>query len=504
MKRFLRTILRILDGSPSTSIATRNRQRGQSMLELALITPLLAILIAGAVEVGWYTNHWLTLLEVTRVGARFGTSLTDALSPQEWNDDASVFPAIQLEFMEGDDTDESYTRAVNARFCETGGNFGFYSAISCLTERSLDPLNLVIDSIDPLDASADESGETDPASHDDIVVSVFSIQPVNNAEEFGVEDNNEGITNGRPTYRELDTARLEIRADVSTTSELYKVTYDLNGLGGGPKAAYRNYPPGLQNIVVGRYPATANECTHKGTYKAKELDGLGNIIYPNDLTLLDVTDPGFETDPFDYLSSDNGTVTGRKYGDGPEDSDYSDDYTFEFAGADTGIEFQRGYSFTGQHRIDDPDVFCYGSEFSIADVEMLVNMPGFIQPDIFHPPYNPYNYALNSGEYQDWLDSDEYQAWHNSDDPDKYFGWLQTPEGEQWVDDEVYSSQDERAFFAPQGMTLVEVFWEHRFLLNFPLFRPLQQAYGDGDIVIALWSAFPLPSSAPNIIYQLP
>jgi hypothetical protein len=495
MKQFLRTILRILDGSPSTSKATRNRQRGQSMLELALITPLLATLVAGAVEVGWYTNHWLTLLEVTRVGARFGTSLTDSLSPLEWIDDASVFPAIQTEFMEGTVDDESYKRAENARACASSG---FYSAISCLTQSSLEPLVLAIDLIDPLDASEDESGEADPVSHDDIVVSVFSIQTVNNAEENGREDNNEGVVNGRPRYYEWDTSGAEIEPNVSATTALYKISYDLNQF-----ADHRNYPPGLQNIVIGRYPSTANECTHKGTYKSRETDGFGGFVYPNDLTLLAATDPGFETDPFDYLSNDNSDITGISTYRLWAGEDYPLELTDASGGslADTGNEFQRGYSFTGQHRIDDPNVFCYGSEFSIADVETLVNMPGFIQPDILHPPYNPYNYALGSSQYQEWLVSDEYHAWHNSD---AYHDWLDIPAGKQWVDDEVYGTQDERAFFRSQGMTLVEVFWEHDMLLNFGFFRPLKEAYGDGDIVIALWSAFPLPSVSPSIIYQLP
>ena len=96
-------------------------------------------------------------------------------------------------------------------------------------------------------------------------------------------------------------------------------------------------------------------------------------------------------------------------------------------------------------------------------------MPGFIEPDLYDAP-DPIT------------------------EPLAYEAWVQA----------VYDSQDERAFFEPQGMTLVEVFWEHDMLLNFGFFRPLKEAYGDGDIVIALWSAFPLPSAAPNILYQLP
>ncbi len=489
MKSFLRTILRILDGSPTTSMATKNRQRGQSMLELALITPLLAILIAGAVEVGWYTNHWLSLLEVTRVGARSATFFTDNLSPLEWNNAGSIVPDIQTELMNITGTSASVSRAEFVRECETGASSGFYSAVTCLAEQGLDPLEFYIDPRDRLDADSEaqeafeardrihpdnvqcqEDAEADGPgglevvdcydaskdnlnldyqSHDDVVVSVFAIQTVNNAREGAPEPNNEG-DGFRPTYTDFSV----LGETIDPASSTYKTTYDLNtGI-----THNEDYPPGRQSIVVGRYPANANECTQKGTDSSND-------------QLMDPADPGFEVDPFDYLDADDSASTGiptfRLWA--------GETYTLELTDAegnslaDDNPEYQRGYSFTGQHRISDPNVFCYGSEFSVADIERLINMPGFIEPDLYDPP-------------------------DSVSDPLAYDAWVQA----------VYDSQDERAFFAPQGMTLVEVFWEHDMLLNFGFFRPLKEAYGDGDIVIALWSAFPLPSAAPNILYQLP
>jgi len=472
-------------------MATKNRQRGQSMMELALITPLLAILIAGAVEVGWYTNHWLSLLEVTRVGARSATFFTDNLSPLEWNNDGSIVPAIQMELMNISSTEASVARAEFVRACETGAGSGFYSAVTCLAEQGLEPLELYIDPRDRLDADSEaqeaqeardikhpdnvqceEDAEADGPgglevvdcydssldnpnqdlqSHDDIVVSVFSIQTVNNAQEGAPEPNNDG-TGNRPTYTDFSV----LGETIDPVSSVYKVTYDLNAFSNrDPDSAY---PPGRQSIVVGRYPSNANECTQKGTDSS-------NDQFMND------TDPGYEFDPFDYLSSDDtagtGVLTERIWA--------GETYTLEltdFEGnvlADDNPEYQRGYSFTGQHRISDPNLFCYGSEFSVADIERLINMPGFIEPDLYNSP-DPIA------------------------EPLAYDAWVQS----------VYDTQDERDFFAPQGMTLVEVFWEHDMLLNFGFFTPLKEAYGDGDIVIALWSAFPLPSAAPNILYQLP
>jgi len=432
MKQFLRTILRILDGSPSYAMATQNRQRGQSMLELALITPLLAILVAGAVEVGWYTNRWLSLLEVTRVGARSATFLQGELSPLQWDNTASVHPDIQLNYNLIDPAEQSINEATNARFCETGSDYGFYSFIVCIMETSLDPLEIRTNEVD------------------DIVVSVFAVQPVNNAIYSGTEPSLADPSESRPRYRSFPPHS----EPVTPTEEIYKVTYDLNGAGGTgeDRAVNKIYPPGMQSIVVGRYPINANECTNAGD------DIATTTILPGD--------PSYEPDPFNYLDSDANGVTSSQFASGEE-------WVLEVrdtegnAFSDTGAEFQRGFSFMGQHRVDDPNVFCFGSEFTVAEVERLINMPDFIEPDLYDPPpttpIDPYN---------------------------------------DWVLD-VYDSQDERMFFESQGITLVEIFWEHDLLLNFPLFRPLQEAYDD-EMVIALWSAFPLPTVSPNITYQLP
>jgi hypothetical protein len=428
-------------------MATRNRQRGQSLVELAFITPLLAILIAGGAEVGWYTNRWLTLLEVTRVGARSATFYEGDLSPLQWPDLASVAPDIQTGYMGVVPSDFTYLAAQNARDCETNGNFGFYTRVMCTVESSLDPLSIRMNGTD------------------DIVISVFAIQPVNNARYVGYEANNEG-TGNRPKYKDLRYTSIQ---DIDPDSKVYKITYDLNDAGGQGQYASkdRKYPPGRQNVVVGRYPANANECTDSGT--------------PTTLHTLEWGDPGYEKDPFDYLNQDDGDITFRTWGDV--------DYYLELRDPDQGPlsdaepEFQRGFSTTGQHQISDPNVFCFGSEFSIRDVEELVNMPNFIKPDLYNPPTTD----TSSQAYHDWVDDEVYGV-----DPD--------------LSDTNYitNAQEERAFFEPQGITLIEIFWHHDLLLNFALFRPLQDTFSKGEIVIALWSAFPLPSVAPNITYQLP
>jgi len=57
-------IIQLLDGTPAVY---GKRQSGQSVVELALITPILIILLAGLVEIGWFANNYLNLLDVTRL-----------------------------------------------------------------------------------------------------------------------------------------------------------------------------------------------------------------------------------------------------------------------------------------------------------------------------------------------------------------------------------------------------------------------------------------------------
>jgi hypothetical protein len=49
----------------------RARQRGQSLVEMALITPLLLLMFLGVLEVGWALRGYLVLLNVNREATRF-------------------------------------------------------------------------------------------------------------------------------------------------------------------------------------------------------------------------------------------------------------------------------------------------------------------------------------------------------------------------------------------------------------------------------------------------
>jgi len=52
-------------------------EKGQSMVEMAMLLPLLVIIVLGALEFGFAFDHHLTLEYATREGARAGAALAD-------------------------------------------------------------------------------------------------------------------------------------------------------------------------------------------------------------------------------------------------------------------------------------------------------------------------------------------------------------------------------------------------------------------------------------------
>lgn len=59
----------------------RGAERGQGMIEFAMVLPLIAMLLLGAIEFGSAYNHHLTLEYATREGARSGGALANGGGP---------------------------------------------------------------------------------------------------------------------------------------------------------------------------------------------------------------------------------------------------------------------------------------------------------------------------------------------------------------------------------------------------------------------------------------
>lgn len=504
MRDMLNTLLRILDGSPSPD---GERQRGQSLMELLLITPLLIIMIVGIVEIGWYANHYLVLQEVTRVGARAGTVLTGDLSPLSWERvdapsyRASLHPITYL-------LDEGYganpagsnlsfggmdvatsipsnvptTESLLYRNCDpTVVNewAGFYNFIACAMVDSLsDALPLrgrAPDSVDVIPRRY-SNGPNAPVQRillpDDIVISVFALQAINNADPATV------ITANPVTEADLYNHQIN----------LYRRTVDFENdtrINAWTRDQYRRGP---QVKVIGRYPANANECNvwFQPNPSVELEDNIINLI----LAPLAPVDPGLVASGREQLAGapPNGTYT---FDDAYDPFDYIPNDVFDFffdqgirleyelPGFDTGAEFQRGFTWTGQRVVTEYDdvndryLVCLGSVFSDEEVEEMMNAQDFLFPDIPEEP-EPGTTA--------------WDTWYAT----------YTAEIDQWM--------ARREFLPSQGLVLVELAWNHRTLLDLPFFSPLWQMFG-GDITridVTVWAAFPVPAAEPNVIYGLP
>ena len=387
MRKIMKRLIDILDGVPA---ARGDRRKGQSLVEMTFVTPLLLIMFVGLVEIGWFAQNYLNLVEAAKVGARRGPFLNGEYSPQSWNEAASLPPIAALGFTlnPGDTGYDSSDRVVyrglsgGPQSCDNilPGEFGFFNTIACTVVDTMDPLRLNLTN-----------------RKDDVVVSGFSVQAV----KIG----------SRPTD------------DIDPDDYSSATAYD----------------PGSQVVVVGRWPSTANECYLWG-----------------------------ERDPFDWIEDD---TMNWEYVPNPMDPTVDLRINYElgvwdvvnstYVGwQDAGTEKMVGFAWTGQRQMEDATdarIDCWGSEWTMEEVQALVNLPNFIP----------------SGS------SDE---------------------------------EERKSYFPSQGIVIVEIFWEHNFLLDsFPLlsstWSPVYQVMGGDDPnstadVVYAWAAFPAPSAEPRLVFK--
>lgn len=313
MRGLLKKIIQILDGTPAEY--GKQRQAGQSMVELALVTPLLIILLAGLVEIGWFANNYLNILDVTRAGARRATVLVDDQSPlaDAWLPEFVYVPqsylnepteiAYQMAYTSAADTETSrktYRYEANDSIGQTACNAQFtdrlfYNEVICTMLISLDPLVLDRDN-----------------DIDDIIITGYSLEMVNAA--------------AHPIW--LPAAARPISTDVP------------------------------QLVVAGRYPTNANECdvteTTPGNY---------GIV------------PRENRDPFDFNMNgyrDNGTTPSVV----DNSDDFLELVGYDaIGGTIQSAEKQVGFSLYGNHKI--PGTLCVGSEWTMREIELLMNISDY-------------------------------------------------------------------------------------------------------------------------------
>ncbi len=315
MQSVPKKIFQILDGTPAVY---GQYSRGQSLAELALVTPLLIVLLMGLAEIGWFANNYLILLETTRVGARYGAVQTGDFAPDKWENESNSHDASLLPDLQPDAASKGtdYKNAVAYRICsnsQPGGTPRFYNIIICKMFDAMSPLDFRGEYVTTLADPTDRNGV------DDIIVSAFSLQSIN------------------PTDSNIPAAmRSAIALEPTVPSTQQQV------------------------IVIGRYPTNANECT---TDTASDKDTRDPFNYIN-YTGAGNTDTS-TTDSYRNYVMSSGTQL------------YS-----ELLGYDNGTELQRGFALTGQHVITSTRALpvasrCYGSEWTISRVQGLINVSNY-------------------------------------------------------------------------------------------------------------------------------
>jgi hypothetical protein len=217
MRNLLHKLVAVLDGTP----AEHGQQpwRGQSVVELALVTPLLIAMLMALVEMGWFANNYLIMLEASRAGARFATTLPPERSPLEWDNAATAYNTGS--------TDSVIARRLGG--CDADAP-GFYSDVVCTVVDSLRPM--------VMDTNGDSVGDRvfDTLRFDDIVVSAFALKLVYPATITGLNPpivTGGGVANLRPLPNVPGANPATVPGMTSTSPRI---------------------------VVVGRYPTNANEC----------------------------------------------------------------------------------------------------------------------------------------------------------------------------------------------------------------------------------------------------
>lgn len=123
-------------------------EHGQSLVEIAIFLPIFILLIAGIVELGYYLNRYLNLLDASREAARFGADLDPVLNyTPQYNHNSPSYDSAQVYYCSDPDGAGPLTATTE-----------FYTVLACYAQENLP---------EELDASN---------GYDDIVISAFTIK----------------------------------------------------------------------------------------------------------------------------------------------------------------------------------------------------------------------------------------------------------------------------------------------------------------------------------------
>ena len=100
-------------------------QRGQSLLEVALLTPLLVAMVLGAIEIGRYAFLSILVGNAARAGAAYGAqSLAQSATPANQTVNPGILQAADNDFQNnGQDITKLSVSSSQTCGCDNGGAF---------------------------------------------------------------------------------------------------------------------------------------------------------------------------------------------------------------------------------------------------------------------------------------------------------------------------------------------------------------------------------------------
>jgi hypothetical protein len=204
---------------------TQLTQRGQSLVEVALLFPVLLILLSGLLEFGFLLNEYLTLQDAVRNAARFSSdsdyTVTDVTAVNNvCTNGATGFPREECCMGSGG----------------LGGTVDFYRQTACLVNVEM---NNMAPDVSTLCLRPGANGiceygildpnSGDPGNRDDIVISVFSIDQhgtpqivrFGGANGWSYSEHYVGYGGGRNQNSRFSTADIASRLDMAAPNTGY-------------------------------------------------------------------------------------------------------------------------------------------------------------------------------------------------------------------------------------------------------------------------------------------
>ncbi|MBX3083480.1 MAG: pilus assembly protein [Anaerolineae bacterium] len=360
MRDRIRGILKVLDGQPS-------RVKGQGLVELALTTPLLILLILGVTEIGFLANNMLTLMDTVREASRRAVTL----DPRSWTPGAARWgermdcdfrndafsltigsPAApnrdQANEWRGVNRLPGYVKTGTTTIVEGGvtktleigdkPSFEFFDAVACYAISILSPL---------------EFNDDETWGQDDIIVSVVSYITMDYSATGPYGPYNPAAKTGNP----LETSH----GSAIAASRQALISAD-------PKNAY-------EVTVTGRWPLENRYCTSTNDGSGEfddyrdpfDYNRINNLNYIITKVPVPNSAPAFR-DPPPSVTNDTPHDTENEL---LERDAVGNLIPYKYVLAGTGQSQQvRGYVFSGKYRMPNG---CWGSRFTVKSVEDLLN-----------------------------------------------------------------------------------------------------------------------------------